>query len=48
MLTIVNKKNKKPPEKSETIFDYEARLRQEAIEISKSFMHTKPIKYLLK
>lgn len=41
-----NQKRKKPPE--ETIFEMEARLRKEAIEISKNFVHTKPIKYLLK
>jgi hypothetical protein len=45
---ILNKKNKKAVEKSESIYDYEARLKQEAIEISKNFVHTKPIKYLLK
>ena len=43
---------KKPPkkalEKTETIFEYEARLKKEAIELSKNFIHTKPIKYLLK
>lgn len=44
----LNKKNKKPLEKAESIFDIEARLRQEAIIISKNFVHTKPIKYLLK
>lgn len=45
---MLNKKNKKAVEKSETIFDYEARLRQEAIALSKTFIHTKPIKYILK
>lgn len=45
---ILNKKNKKAVEKTESIYDYEVRLRQEAIEIAKSFVHTKPIKYLLK
>lgn len=44
-----NKKLPKlPPEKRETIHETEARLRREAREISKSFVHTKPIKYLLK
>jgi hypothetical protein len=44
----INKKKTKPAEKSETIFETENRLRQEAIEIAKTFVHTKPIKYLLK
>lgn len=46
----MNTKNKhrKAVEKSESIFDFEARLRQEAKEIAKKFVHTKPIKYLLK
>jgi hypothetical protein len=44
----LNKKKKKPDHKNETIFETEARLRLEAIQISKSFVHTKPIKYLLK
>jgi len=39
---------KQPPEKRETIHETEARLRREAIKISKTFIHTKPIKYLLK
>lgn len=45
---ILNKKNKKALEKTETIYDYEAHLKKEAAEISKNFIHTKPIKYLLK
>lgn len=45
---ILNKKNKKALEKTETIYDYEVRLKKEAVEISKNFIHTKPIKYLLK
>ncbi|REH00289.1 hypothetical protein C8P67_103265 [Flavobacterium aquicola] len=38
----------KPLDKSESIFEYEARLKKEAIEIAKNFVHTKPVKYLLK
>ncbi len=45
---VLNKKNPKPSAKIETIFEMEHRLRLEAIEISKSFVHTKPVKYLLK
>jgi hypothetical protein len=44
----LNKKKKKPDTKNETIFETEARLKKEALEISKSFIHTKPIKYLIK
>lgn len=44
----LNKKKKKPETKNETIFETEARLKKEALTISKSFIHTKPIKYLLK
>ena len=44
----INKKRKKPETKNETIFETEARLKAEAIEIAKNFKHTKPIKYLLK
>lgn len=40
--------SKKALEKTETIFEYEARLKREAKEISANFVHTKPIKYLLK
>lgn len=39
---------KRPLNKSETIWEADARLKKEAIEISKNFKHTKPIKYLLK
>ena len=39
---------KRPIDKSETIWKTDARLKKEAIEISKSFVHKKPIKYLLK
>jgi len=39
---------KKPINKSESIWETEARLKREAIEISKNFKHVKPIKYLLK
>lgn len=41
-------KDKKPVLKTETIFETEHRLRYEAIQIAKTFVHTKPIKYLLK
>lgn len=44
----LNKKRPKPIPKTETIFETEARLRKEAIKISKTFVHTKPVKYLLK
>ena len=44
----IKKMPKKALQKTETIFEYEARLKKEAIEISKSFVHKKPIKYLLK
>ena len=44
----LNKKKVKPPEKTETLAETEYRLRQEAIALSKTFIHTKPIKYLLK
>ncbi len=47
-MIILNKKNKRAVEKTETIYDYEARLKKEAQEIAKNFIHTKPIKYLLK
>lgn len=44
-----NKKLPKlPPEKRETIQETEARLKREAREIAKTFVHTKPIKYLIK
>jgi hypothetical protein len=39
---------KKALEKTETIFETDYRLKKKAIEISKNFVHTKPIKYLLK
>ena len=39
---------KRPIDKSETIWETDARLKKEAKEISKNFIHTKPIKYLLK
>lgn len=39
---------KQPPEKRETIHETEARLKREARQISKTFIHVKPIKYLLK
>lgn len=44
----LNKKHPKPILKTESIFETEARLKKEALEISKKFKHTKPIKYLLK
>lgn len=39
---------KKALQKTETIFEYDARLKKEASEIAKNFVHTKPVKYLLK
>lgn len=39
---------KRPTLKAESIFDTEKRLQQEAREIAKTFIHTKPVKYLLK
>lgn len=39
---------KKPTLKAESIFDTEKRLRQEAKQISQTFVHNKPIKFLLK
>jgi len=49
MSTILSKKKRKKPDtKAETIFETEARLIREAKEISKKFVHTKPIKFLLK
>ena len=42
------KKPKKPTLKAESIFDNNKRLRQEARQISQTFIHTKPVKYLLK
>lgn len=44
----INKKPKRPTQKAESIFDYEKRLRKEAIETSQTFIHDKPVKYLLK
>lgn len=44
----INHKRKRAIEKTESIFEYEARLKREAIEISKAFVHTKPVKYILK
>ena len=45
---ILNKKKIKPADKMESIFEMEARLRLEAIEIAKNHIDKKPIKYLLK
>lgn len=42
----INKKRKKPP--TETIFETQARLRKEALELAKKHQDVKPIKYLLK
>lgn len=39
---------KRPTLKAESIFDAEKRLQQEAKHISNTFVHTKPIRYLLK
>lgn len=44
----IKKKRPKPIEKSESIFETEKRLREEAKTIARNFTHTKPIKYLLK
>lgn len=44
----INNKRKKPDTKAESIFDTEKRLRNEALNISQTFTHTKPVKYLLK
>jgi hypothetical protein len=44
----IKKLPKKGLNKTESIFEYEARLKREALEISKNFIHTKPVKYLLK
>jgi len=41
-------KRTKPIEKSETIFEMEHRLKQEAKELAKKHRDVKPIKYLLK
>lgn len=43
-----NKKHPKPTLQAESIFDTEKRLSKEAKIISKTFIHTKPTKYLLK
>ena len=45
---IQTKTLKKPTLKAENIFDTEKRLRQEAKQISQTFIHTKPVKFLLK
>lgn len=39
---------KKPTTQTESIFDAEKRQREEAKFIAKTFIHTKPTKYLLK
>ncbi len=44
----INPKRKKPIVKHETIFETEARLKQEAIQLAQNHRDTKPIKYLLK
>lgn len=43
---FINKKRKKP--QTETIFEAEARLKAEAVALSKKHKDVKPIKYLLK
>ena len=40
----LGKKREKIFSKTESIFDHETRLKKEAIEIAKTFIHTKPIK----
>lgn len=47
-MKVLNKKKPKPAPIQESIFETEARLKKEALEIAKSFVHVKPIKYLLK
>jgi len=47
-MKILNKKKHKPAPVQESIFAIDKRLHLEAIEIAKNFVHTKPIKYLLK
>ena len=42
------RKKPTPLEKQESIFDEMKRSRLEAIEISKSFVHVKPVKFLKK
>ncbi len=44
----LNNKRKIPNTKLESIYEMEARLRAQAIAISKAHQDTKPIKYLLK
>jgi hypothetical protein len=44
----LGKRREKAFTKAESIFETEARLKREALEISKTFVHQKPIKYLLK
>ncbi len=39
---------KKPTKNIESIFEFEHRLKNEAKEIAKKFVHTKPTKFLLK
>lgn len=43
-----NLKKRRPVLKTETIFETDARLKQEARNISKSFVHVKPVKFLIK
>jgi hypothetical protein len=45
---MYTKKPSKPIDKNKSIWEMEARLKQEAMAIAKTFFHTKPIKYLLK
>jgi hypothetical protein len=44
----LGKQLKKPTNKSESIFENDYRLRQEAKQLAKNHKDTKPIKYLLK
>ena len=44
----LGKQLKKPTNKSETIFETDHRLRQEAKELARKHKDVKPIKYLLK
>ena len=47
-MTPLNKKNPKPETQKETLQEYEYRLRQEAIQLSKQYQNIKPTRYLLK
>lgn len=44
----MSKKSRKPEKDKERIFDEMANSRKQALEISKNFVHVKPIKFLKK